>query len=148
MPIPLLACMVATASYYHLPPRVLPSIQRVEGGRIGSVSPNTDGSEDLGVMQINTRWIQPLAALTRLAPATVRARLIDDGCFNVAAAGEILRTYLDEAHGDLMVAVGDYHSHTPTLHQAYRLRVLQAATALFVARASDRPGPSQSGRSP
>ena len=43
MPIPLLACMVATASYYHLPPRVLPSIQRVEGGHIGDVSRNTDG---------------------------------------------------------------------------------------------------------
>ncbi len=144
MAIPLLACMVATASYYHLPPRVLPSIQRVEGGIIGNVSRNTDGSADLGVMQINTRWVQPLAALTRLAPATVRARLIDDGCFNVAAAGAILRTYLDEAHGDLMVAVGDYHSHTPTLHQAYRLRVLKAATALFVARG----GQSQPGTSP
>jgi hypothetical protein len=113
---------------------VLPSIQRVEGGRIGSVSPNPDGSDDLGVMQINTSWVQPLAALTRLAPATVRARLIDDGCFNIAAAGAILRAYINEAHGDLMTAVGDYHSHTPTLHQAYRLRVLQAATALFVNR--------------
>lgn len=142
MPIPLLACMVATAWSYHLPPRVLPSIQRVEGGRIGSVSPNTDGSEDFGVMQINTRWVQPLATLTRLSPATVRARLIDDGCFNIAAAGVILRTYLDEAHGDLMIAVGDYHSHTPTLHQAYRVRVLQAATALFVpgAAAVAHPG--------
>lgn len=135
MPIPLLACMAATAAYYHLPPRVLPSIQRVEGGGIGNVSRNTDGSDDLGVMQINTRWVQPIAALTRLPPATVRVRLIDDGCFNIAAAGAILRTYLDEAHGDLMTAVGDYHSHTPTLHQAYRLRVLQAATALFVSRA-------------
>ena len=113
---------------------MLPSIQRVEGGSIGSVSHNTDGSDDLGVMQINTRWIQPIAAFTRLPPATVRARLIDDGCFNIAAAGAILRTYLYEAHGDLMTAVGDYHSHTPTLHQAYRLRVLQAATALFVAK--------------
>ena len=140
MPIPLLACMVATAAHYHLPPRVLPSIQRVEGGSIGNVSANTDGSADLGVMQINTRWIQPLAALSGLAPATVRARLIDDGCFNVAAAGVILRTYLDEAHGDLMTAVGYYHSHTPTLHQAYRLRVLQAATVLFV-KSEARAGP-------
>ena len=33
-----------------------------------------------------------------------------------------------------MTAVGDYHSHTPLLHQAYRLRVLRAATALFGGR--------------
>lgn len=132
MPIPFLACMVATATYYHLPPRVLPSIQLVEGGHVGEASRNTDQSEDLGLMQINTRWVQPLAAFTRMPPATVRARLIHDGCFNVAAAGAILRTYLDENHGDLMAAVGDYHSHTPPLHQAYRLRVLDAAAALFV----------------
>lgn len=143
MAIPLLACMVATAAYYHLPPRVLPSIQRVEGGSIGNVSRNTDGSEDLGLMQINTRWVQPIAAATRLAPAVVRARLIDDGCFNIAAAGAILRTYLHEAHGDLMIAVGDYHSHTPVRHQAYRQLVLQAATALFVTpKRAAQPGGS------
>jgi hypothetical protein len=142
MPIPLLACMLATASYYHLPPRVLPSIQRVEGGQIGTVSRNADQSEDLGLMQINTIWVQPLATATRMAPASVRARLIDDGCFNIAAAGAILRTYLNEAHGDLMTAVGDYHSHTPALHQTYRLRVLRAATALFVA---GRPAAAQPG---
>lgn len=32
MAIPFLACMVATAAFYHLPPRVLPAIQAVEGG--------------------------------------------------------------------------------------------------------------------
>ena len=95
--------MVATASYYRLPPRVLPSIQRVEGAGIGSVSGKTDGTEDLGVMQINTRWIQPLAAFTG-CPRHSAGRLINDGCFNIAAAGAILRTYLDEAHGDLMTA--------------------------------------------
>ncbi len=135
MPIPLLACMVATAAYYHLPPRVLPAIQRVEGGEIGTVSPNTDGSQDLGPMQINTIWVADIAAATGLDPARVRARLIGDGCFNIAAAGAILRSYLDAAHGDLMTAVGDYHSHRPDLHLAYRQRVLAAAAAMFV-----RPG--------
>ncbi|CAH2601838.1 Lytic transglycosylase domain-containing protein [Rhodovastum atsumiense] len=132
MPVPLLACMVATATYYNLPPRVLPSIHRVEGGSIGMASRNTDGSEDLGLMQINTRWIQPLAEATGLPAPVVRLRLLQDGCFNIAAAGAILRTYLNEARGDLMTAIGYYHSHTPTRHFAYRQRVLQAATDLFV----------------
>ena len=138
MPIPLLACMVATAAYYHLPPRVLPAIQRVEGGQPGMVSRTTDGTDDLGLMQINTRWVQDIAAVTRLDPATVRVRLTGDGCFNIAAAGAILRAYLDEAHGDLMTAVGYYHSHRPALHQAYRQRVLQAATILFVTSGQPR----------
>ena len=32
----------------------------------------------------------------------MRRRLIEDACFNIAAAGAILRIYLDEERGDLM----------------------------------------------
>ncbi len=132
MSVPFVACMAAVASFYHLPPRALPSIQQIEGGFVGSMSRNTDGSEDLGVMQINTLWIAPLARRTRLTQAEVRRRLIEDACFNIAAAGAILRIYLDEEHGDLMRAVGDFHSHTPARNTAYQAKVLAAATRLFV----------------
>ena len=134
MSIPLLACMVSVAAFYHLPPRVLPSIQAVEGGTVGFVHVNTDGSRDLGVMQVNTRWVVKLAAATRIAPDEVRTRLINDGCFNVAVAGAILRTYLNEAHGNLMLAVGFYHSHTPTLNLDYQAKVLASAYRLFTHR--------------
>ena len=131
MAVPFLACMALAAQFYHLPPRVLPSIQAVEGGYVGSVSRNADGSDDLGVMQVNTLWLEPLARLSRLPEGEVRRRLTDDACFNIAAAAAILRAYLNEAHGDLMQAVGDYHSHTPGLNQSYRERVLAAASRLF-----------------
>jgi hypothetical protein len=134
MSVPFLACMLATANFYQLPPRVLPTIQAVEGGQVGSVQRNTDGSEDLGVMQVNTRWIQPLSRIAGMPEDAVRARLIGDPCFNIAAAGAILRTYLNEASGDLMLAVGYYHSHTPTRRQAYLERVMQRATTLFGTR--------------
>src|SRR6185436_22229 len=96
MPVPYFACMAFVASFYQLPPRVLPSIQVVEGGRPGLVHQNTDGSSDLGVMQVNTRWIAPLARSTRTAESTIRRRLIDDACFNIAVAGAIMRIYLAE----------------------------------------------------
>lgn len=131
MAIPFLSCMIAAASFYHLPPRVLPSIQVVEGGQIGTVHPNTDGSADLGVMQVNTRWIEPLARFAAMSPTNVRVRLIYDGCFNIAAAAAVMRTYLNEAGGDLMRAVGYYHSHTPALSQDYQAKVLRSATMLF-----------------
>lgn len=131
MSIPLLACMASVAAFYHLPPRVLPSIQAVEGGSVGVVHVNTDGSQDLGVMQVNTRWVVKLAAAIRVAPDDARARLINDGCFNVAVAGAIVRTYLDEAHGNLMLAVGYYHSHTPMLNLDYQVKVLASADRLF-----------------
>ena len=131
MSVPLLACMAGVAAFYHLPPRVLPSIQAVEGGAVGAVHANTDGSQDLGVMQVNTRWVSKLALAIRIAPDDARARLISDGCFNVAVAGAIMRTYLDEARGNLMLAIGYYHSHTPALNLNYQVKVVVSADRLF-----------------
>jgi hypothetical protein len=137
MAIPYLACMALVAHVYDLPPRVLPSIQAVEGGQVGTIHPNKDGTEDFGVMQVNTRWIGPIARYAHMNEADVRARLISDACFNIAAAGLIMRTFLNEAHGDLLRGVAYYHSHTPTRGSAYLAHVMAAATKLFVARTAD-----------
>ncbi len=123
--------MTLVASLYHLPPRVLPAIQGVEGGRQGTLHPDADGTLDLGVMQINTRWLQPLSRYTHAPAQVVFRRLRDEPCYNIAAAGAILRTYLDETGGDLLRAVGDYHSHTPRLNLAYRIQVMRSAETLF-----------------
>ena len=136
MAVPYLACMILVAKLYALPPRVLPSIQAVEGGRPGTVSVNVNGSADLGVMQINTRWLPALAAYTRQQAAFVRERLINEPCYNIAAAGAIMRTYLNETHNDLMRAVGNYHSHTGPLNLRYRLLVVHAAARMFQTRAA------------
>ncbi len=131
MTTPFLACMALVAAAFQLPPRVLPAIQAVEGGHVGLVRSNTNGSEDLGVMQINTLWITPLARRSGLSAAEVRQRLVHDACFNIAAAGLIMRTYLNEAQGNLMQAVGYYHSHTPERSLRYQAKVVGAAQRLF-----------------
>ncbi len=130
--VPFAACMALVAHLYELPPRVLPSIHRVEGGAPGLVHHNRDGTDDYGVMQVNTRWLAPLSRYTRTPLSIVRQRLTAEPCYNIAAAGVILRTYLNEAHGSLMQAVGDYHSHTKALNLSYQTEVLQAATIMFV----------------
>jgi hypothetical protein len=131
MSIPFLACMAAAAAFYHLPPRVLPSIQAVEGGRVGLVQPDQNGTADLGVMQVNTIWVRPLARYARMAENAVLDGLIDDPCFNIHAAAAIMQLYMAEAHGDLLLAVGYYHSHTPVLRFVYQQKVLAAAGMLF-----------------
>jgi soluble lytic murein transglycosylase-like protein len=82
-------------------------------------------------MQVNTVWLTRIAAWAHIDIETTRARLIDDPCFNIAAAGAILRVELDAADGNLLLAIGHYHSHTPALADAYRARVINAATVLF-----------------
>jgi hypothetical protein len=123
--------MAAAAAFYHLPPRVLPSIQAVEGGRPGLIHPNANGSADLGLMQVNTIWVGPLARYTRMSQPAVTQRLIDDPCFNIAASAAIMRLYLTEANNDLMVAIGYYHSHTPYFGSIYRQKVVMSAATLF-----------------
>ena len=131
MTVPFLACMSLVASIYNLPPRVLPSIQAIEGGIPGQAVRNTNGTEDLGIMQVNTLWLPSLSRYTGLPQEEVRLRLLSRPCFNIAAAGAILRHYLDRSGGDVMTAIGNYHSHTPPLHAAYRIKVTAAAARLF-----------------
>lgn len=134
MAVAYLSCMALVAHLYHLPPRVLPSIQGVEGGVPGMVSRNLNGTDDLGVMQINTIWLPALKLLTKLPEPVLRERLTNRACFNIAAAGAIMRLHLDESKGDLMRAIGNYHSRTPGLHQQYRLKVLRQAANNFAAK--------------
>ncbi len=131
MAVPFLACMLATAHFYALPPRVLPAIQAVEGGRPGLVHANSDGSADLGLMQINTLWAPLVAQVVGASTEATRTRLTNDACFSIAAAGAILRAYLRETHGDLMLAIGDYHSHTRPLNLSYQALVRGRATMMF-----------------
>jgi hypothetical protein len=144
MSAPVMACMLAAAAFHHLPPRVLPSIQAVEGGRVGMVSMNRNTTADLGLMQVNTIWVYPLARATRLPTSTVFTRLRDDACFNIYAAAAIMRVYLHEARGNVMTAIGYYHSHTPTLSADYQQKVIDAAMNLYahpspVTKASPAP---------
>ena len=130
-PVPWLACMLAVSRFHHLPPRVLPSIQVVEAGQPGTISRNFNGSGDLGVMHVNTLWIPHLARSWHMSPPEVAGRLIEDPCFNIAAAGAIMRIYLDESRGNVVRAVGYYHSHTPDRASDYQIKVIRASFRLF-----------------
>ena len=71
-PVPYLACMLSVSQFYHLPPRVLPSIQVVEAGEPGTISRNRNGTGDLGVMQVNSNWVPYLARSWAMTPTDGR----------------------------------------------------------------------------
>jgi hypothetical protein len=128
-----LKCMLIVATATGLPPRVLPVIQAIEGGAVGMVTQDSNGTADLGVMQVNTLWVPALAARAGLSQADTKQHLINDACFNIAAAALILRSYLVQANGALLPAIGDYHSHTPALNTAYAALAESKARELFTA---------------
>lgn len=123
----LAACLLISAQINHLPPKVLRAIHDVEGGAIGTVSHNKNGTDDLGPLQVNSAWLPTISSATGESPDAVRNRLITDACYNATTAGAILVGYLQEAHGDLWQAIGYYHSHRLVEGARYQLKVGAAA---------------------
>ncbi len=93
-----------------------------EAGWIGAEVPNSNGSHDLGPLQVNSFWVPRLATLSQRSPAQVRAWLINDPCFNVQAARWIFMSGL-AVTGDFWRAVGAYHSPTTWRQRRYALAV-------------------------
>lgn len=138
------SCIDAAAGLYHLPPALFMILLHVEGGRPGFVSGNTNGTVDIGPMQINQIWLPTLArhwhATTR---ATFRA-IRDNFCANVAAGGWILARSIRDADGHLWQGVAYYHSRTPRYQSAYLRAVLREVERLQ-AEAGHSPASHRSG---
>jgi len=118
------ACIFSAAVQMGVPAQGLYAIMEVEGGQIGTVSSNSNGTSDLGPMQINTIWIDDIAAHTGQTQTAVRHRLTNDACFNIQMAAWIFRQAIDE-NGTVWGGIGRYHSGTPAVAQRYLSRVLE-----------------------
>ena len=95
---------------------------------MGQAVRNSNGTEDLGPMQINTVW------LPRLAPYGVtRRQLQDDRCINILVGSWILARQLKTAKAmegpvqrRVWWGIGAYHSQTPQHNVSYALKVWRA----------------------
>lgn len=121
----LATCIFLAAQTYGVPPAVLVGILHVEGGKVGQQVRNTNGTYDLGPMQINTIWMPELAKHWQVSPATAKRWVRDDGCINVAVGAWILRKKSDDA-GSLYTGIAHYHSKTPRHGLPYRQKVFVA----------------------
>ena len=124
------SCIEAAANAHGLPPAVLVILLRVEGGRLGRVSDNTNATVDIGPMQVNEIWLRKLAARWGASIPDTFLALRDNFCANLEGGAWILRQGLDEARGDFWQGVGYYHSHAPEHKANYLRKVLQQALRL------------------
>ncbi len=139
-------CLEAASRAYRVPPAILVVLLNVEGGSLGAVSQNTNGTVDIGPMQVNQIWVPQVAAHWSTTNDRAYRALRDNFCANLEAGAWILRQGLDEAHGNFWEGVGYYHSHDPGHKQTYLRSVLQQVlrlqpsrpTALATAAASHR----------
>lgn len=116
------ACILAAAQMQDLHPMAVVTIMKVEGGKVGEVSQNTNGSVDIGPMQINDKvWVSEVADL-HFNGDKKRAynALLNDGCYNVHVGAWILRQAIDNSNGNVMEGIGRYHSSTPKHKTKYQ----------------------------
>ncbi|MHA6766207.1 lytic transglycosylase domain-containing protein [Sphingobium ummariense] len=115
-----------------------------EAGWIGAEISNTNGTHDLGPLQVNSFWVPKLANAVGRPPADVRAWLIRDPCFNVQAARWIFLKGLSVTR-DYWKAVGVYHSPTAWRQRRYAAAVSRHLANRFGSRVfgSDRSSVKQ-----
>jgi soluble lytic murein transglycosylase-like protein len=118
-------CIFTAAQTYSVPPTVILGVLHVEGGRVGQAQPNTNGTYDLGPMQINTIWLPQLAKYWGVSEKTALRWVRDDACVNIGVGAWILRSKMNEA-GSLSGGIAYYHSATPWRGQSYRDKVMGA----------------------
>ncbi len=121
----LASCLMLAAYNYQVPAAVLLGIYKVEGGKVGQQVGNTNGSYDLGPMQINTIWMRELSNYWKVPESTAKRLVRDDACTNMGVAAWILRRHLQET-GNLATAIAHYHSRTPFHGSKYRKKVITA----------------------
>jgi hypothetical protein len=118
-------CLKAAADLHHLPAGLLVLLINVEAGRLGAVSQNTNGTVDIGPMQVNDTWVPKIARHWRASNDASYQALRDSFCANVEGGAWILRQALDEARGSLWEGVALYHSHSP-IHKLEYMRLIYA----------------------
>lgn len=110
-------CINAAARRYQVPAPIIVSILKVEAGAPGIASRNKNGTDDLGSMQINSRWLPIVSRY-----GVDRWTLQNNSCVNVMVGTWILRRSMQD-NKPYFVSVANYHSHTAKLNQAYAIRV-------------------------
>jgi soluble lytic murein transglycosylase-like protein len=126
-------CVMDAARLQGVPPQLILGFLKTEGGHLGSESHNTDGSYDLGPMQVNSRvWVPKLARMHFGGDERATwAALRDQGCYNINIGTWIYRQYVQEANGNFAEAVGLYNSHNAAPKHAYQMRFAANFARLF-----------------
>jgi soluble lytic murein transglycosylase-like protein len=117
-------CFDEAGKMYKVPPMLLQAIAWVESRyNKNAENYNTNGSVDMGVMQINSLWLEPLSEYG------VETKHLYNACYNISVAAWILRKQINEV-GYNWQAVAHYHSRTPERGENYAHKVARVYFAL------------------
>lgn len=112
-------CLEDAARYQQLSPVLLRAIAQHESSmRPGAINRNTNGTEDIGLMQINT------VHLPRLARYGITRQSLFDPCVSAYVGAWVLRDCIDR-NGPTWNAVGCYNAGSPEKRLRYANLIYQ-----------------------
>lgn len=113
-------CWEQAAQRHQVNPHLLVAIAEVESGlRPDAIGRNTNGSIDIGLMQINTLW------LPELRRHGIAPRDLLDPCVSVHVGAWVLAQNM-RRHGNTWTAVGAYNAGSEALRERYARKVIEA----------------------
>ena len=122
------ACVVSAANKFSLQVVLLRGILATEGGHVGHIHWNNNGTYDMGPAQVNS-WLPKLATM-----GITKTALTNDGCLNVSVGAWILSQAMQGADpnqpAQFWQHVGAYNSQTPYWNQKYAATVWSHVTQL------------------
>lgn len=128
-------CLDQAAAYWGVPPLLARAIAQQESGmRADAVGKNTNGSRDIGLMQINSWW---LPTLKRYG---ISEADLYDPCKNAYIGNWILAQNIAR-HGYNWTAVGAYNAVTPSKRDAYARKIYKQLMRLQGSIATTAPSP-------
>jgi soluble lytic murein transglycosylase-like protein len=115
-----LTCWDMASLRYGVPVEILVAIAKQESNfNAKAISPpNSNGSRDIGMMQINEWWLPKLEAY-----GITREKLLDP-CINLNVGAWILSQEF-ERHGYTWKAIGAYNAKSPDKRLAYAKHILK-----------------------
>jgi hypothetical protein len=116
------ACIRKASLGHQWLEKTLWGLRDQEAGWLGAEVRNSNGSHDLGPLQINTWWVPRIAARVGRSEGQVRNWLRSDACFNAEAARWVFLSALNST-GDYWKAIGVYHSPTLWRQRQYSTSV-------------------------
>lgn len=112
-------CIHQAAQAYHVPPALILAIIKVEGGKRGTLSSNTNGTHDYGIMQINSVWLEKLRPY-----GFTPERIQYDACANIWVGTWILSQKMNSSR-DVWKDIANYHSYSQAENKNYQWKVWQ-----------------------
>lgn len=111
------ACWDEAAARYGVNPYMLYAIAKTESGlNPSAINRNKNGTYDLGLMQINSRWFPTLRRYG------IDERQLYDPCTSIQVGAWILAQNMQRM-GNTWDAVGAYNASKPALRLKYALKV-------------------------